>query len=562
MDKFNSGVFFTYMVVSGAVGAFASLILILVDDILVLPLIFTILVGSGITAIIAAVAYLPILLKLRIVTERLASINTRKRTETIKPLPFGILGKLVKETNTIVENQTDFQTMRGRLYEQISEVAAQEERNRLARDLHDSIKQQVFSMSVSATAAHVHLETNPDAARNALNDVRQSAQEAMVEMRVLLQQLAPAPLEQSGLVESIKHQLEALSFRTGAKISSDFDTLPNNELLPIGAQETLFRITQEALSNIARHARAHHVHLSLTNDADTQQVILTITDDGQGFDMDNIQRGMGLNNMERRVEDLNATIDLSSVKGEGTSLIATIPLEIEDIQSSLLEERAENKKLAERVYQYYIALACIIGGIIFATTLIVRSIVSDSSPFIISVMWALLIACLLGLRTVWGRYQERRTAYRQSVPSDDPSRVLIKQHNNEALWIICIAFSFVVPSGLVGIEGYLWLPSLIGILILLVLGGTMVNILRHLDSYLRQLYPSEFNETMKTLRVSLLTGIATTVFIAATVFLPSTGQGFYMFPETTEQWDSNFFTSMVMMFTTYHIALSIFYIYW
>src|SRR5690606_23568258 len=139
--------------------------------------------------------FLPLFLKIREITSVVAGLNQGKYRDKIKHLPVRFFGRLINELNVLIEKQGDFQSMRGRLYQQISEVAAQEERNRLARDLHDSIKQQVFSMSVSAAAAHAHLDTNPLAAREALLDVRQSAQEAMVEMRVLLQQLAPAPLE-------------------------------------------------------------------------------------------------------------------------------------------------------------------------------------------------------------------------------------------------------------------------------------------------------------------------------------------------------------------------------
>ncbi|MEO0598730.1 MAG: sensor histidine kinase, partial [Chloroflexota bacterium] len=243
-----------------------------------------------------------LVIKLGEIQRALAAINQKKKTRPIESYPLGLMDGVIKEMNTLVEQHTDFQSMRGRLYEQISEVAAQEERNRLARDLHDSIKQQVFSMSVSAAAAEAHLKTNTDAARAALLDVRQSAQEAMVEMRALLQQLAPAPLEQLGFIESLRQQMEALSYRTGAKIHTEFDRLPDNELLPIGAQETLFRIAQEALSNIARHARAKHVTLALT--VVNNDLTLKITDDGQGFDMDEAERGMGLNNIERRVSEL------------------------------------------------------------------------------------------------------------------------------------------------------------------------------------------------------------------------------------------------------------------
>lgn len=237
-----------------------------------------------------------------------------------------ILRPTIEQVNGFITERTDLRTMRGVLVEQISEAAAQEERNRLARDLHDSIKQQVFSMSISAAAAHAHLESNPPAARAALNDVKQSAQEAMVEMRALLQQLSPAPLEKSGLIQALRDQCEALAYRTGATVTPTFSpTLPPDDRLPTGSQEAIFRIAQETLSNIARHARAQHVTLSLEYVTD-QDLTLRIADDGQGFDVTTNPAGMGLGNIRSRASTIGATISLTSAVGAGTTLSLTIPL--------------------------------------------------------------------------------------------------------------------------------------------------------------------------------------------------------------------------------------------
>lgn len=234
-----------------------------------------------------------------------------------------VFAPLYDQLNVLIRERADLKTMRGTLVEQISEAAAQEERKRLARDLHDSIKQQVFSMSVSASAAYAHLEGNPTAARAALLDVKQSAQEAMVEMRALLQQLSPAPLEKSGLVQALREQCEALAYRTGAKVETQFGTLPPDDRLPIGAQETIFRIAQEALSNIARHARAMHVTLALTTE--DEAVTLKITDNGQGFDLSKAPEGMGLGNIRSRAQAIGATFELHSETGKGTMLNVRIP---------------------------------------------------------------------------------------------------------------------------------------------------------------------------------------------------------------------------------------------
>ncbi len=562
MEKFKSGVFATTLIVSMAVGALSSLVVILVDDILVLPLLFQVIVGAIVVAIVAGFAFLPLYLQVRKITDALTAINSSKRITTIQCLPFGVLRQVTQQTNTLIESQVDFQSMRGRLYEQISEVAAQEERNRLARDLHDSIKQQVFSMSVSAAAAHAHLEQDIHAAKAALLDVRQSAQEAMVEMRVLLQQLAPAPLEQSGLVESMRQQMEALSYRTGAQISTEFDKLPANETLPIGAQETLFRVAQEALSNIARHARARHVALKLKHHIQQDTITLSIIDDGQGFDMETIQRGMGLNNMERRVEDLDAEITMSSAVGKGTQLMITVPLERKNTLVDEIEKRAEYKKLAEDTYHQYLGLMSSLAGIIFALTLAARTLSNNSPIWVTILMGVLSLFAMFGMRYFWKRYQPSQTTFSQTVPSNQPAHPFMQQHIQEGNWIVLFAMAFVIPGSFIGIENLLWLPALIGGVLTLAIFRTLFKVLKYQHDYFSVLLPSEMPDAMRTLRTGIITSTLAVGFVALTVVLPGTSSGLYLRPTDTDQWDSNFFTGMLIVFVVYVIASAALYWLW
>lgn len=136
--------------------------------------------------------------------------------------------------------------MREALLRQIGEAAAQEERNRLARDLHDSIKQQLFSINVGTATAQERWERDPEGARTALVDVRRSAREAMVEMQALLHQLRPQALgSTSGLVEALREQCEALGYRSGAQVTVELGPeIPDDRMQP-GAQEALFRIAQD-----------------------------------------------------------------------------------------------------------------------------------------------------------------------------------------------------------------------------------------------------------------------------------------------------------------------------
>ncbi len=210
------------------------------------------------------------------------------------------------------------------LLQQIGEAAAQEERNRLARDLHDSIKQQLFSINVGTAAAQERWERDPEGARKALADVRRSSREAMVEMQAMLHQLRPEALGTAGLIEALREQCEALGYRTGAEVTLEIGEPVPDDRMPPGAQDTLFRIGQEMLANVARHARAQHVRLWLGRQ--DEEVMLRIVDDGQGFDPGAEVSGMGLRNLKERAISLHGRLEVASTRGSGAGLTVRIPL--------------------------------------------------------------------------------------------------------------------------------------------------------------------------------------------------------------------------------------------
>ncbi len=218
----------------------------------------------------------------------------------------------------LVIREREVRSLRESLLAQTQDAAIQQERNRLARELHDSIKQQIFSINISAAAAQARWESDPQGTQAALGDVRRSAQEVMVEMNALLQQLSPVPLEKVGLRQALRDQCEALGYRTGAEVVAEFGELPDDDWLPPGAQESLFRIAQEALSNVARHARAGQVRLYLGQREAGGPLVLEIQDDGQGFDAGADHGGMGLDNVRQRVQVLGGELEIDSAPGEGT----------------------------------------------------------------------------------------------------------------------------------------------------------------------------------------------------------------------------------------------------
>ncbi len=213
---------------------------------------------------------------------------------------------------------------RERILRQVGEQAAADTRAKLAQDLHDTLKQQLFSITMSTAAAQARWEIDPAAARLAVEDAQRSARQAQVEMSVLLQDLRPVPLDGAGLVESLSEQCEALQYRTGAEVTLDVRRAPQDYTsFPEGIQESLLRIAQESLANVARHARAAHVSLRLVEAAGA--VELEVRDDGQGFSPSYNTPGTGLAGIRERAMNLAGHAEIESSKREGTVIRVSIP---------------------------------------------------------------------------------------------------------------------------------------------------------------------------------------------------------------------------------------------
>jgi signal transduction histidine kinase len=232
---------------------------------------------------------------------------------------MGLFGTVPPEASSL---------LRSKYEEQIREIGAQEERNRLARDLHDSIKQQIFAIQTSAATADTRLLTDPAGARDAIAQVRIAARDSMAEMDALLDQLHLPAIENTGLVEALRVQTEALQLRTGATVTFTVGSLPPAGSLPPGAHRGLLRIAQEALSNVARHARASRVTMALECKGDA--LTLTIADNGTGFVGDGTAPGMGLSNIRARAAEYGGEVHIGSHPGEGTTIFVALPLTVAD----------------------------------------------------------------------------------------------------------------------------------------------------------------------------------------------------------------------------------------
>lgn len=201
-----------------------------------------------------------------------------------------------------------------------SQVAVLEERTRLARDLHDAAKQQIFATSMQIGAANALMEQNPTAARTHLTQAGELAEAVQKELGRLIQELRPFQLEGKGLVAAIRELGAQFEQRNGLPVTV---RVQGEQQLPLAIEQSLLRVVQEGLSNIGKHARAQKVEIWLGISADS--VRLEISDDGSGFDPSLRGDGFGLRSMQGRVAELNGQFEIKS-GGDGTKIAVQIPL--------------------------------------------------------------------------------------------------------------------------------------------------------------------------------------------------------------------------------------------
>jgi signal transduction histidine kinase len=215
-----------------------------------------------------------------------------------------------------------------RLFEASRERSIAEERNRLARDLHDALTQRLFSLNLTLEAAATTAAgEDPAPTVDAIAQARALVDSALAELRTLIFELRPPELDADGLVGALRKHAELLSRAHGIGVSVADERPPGAARLGTGTERHLLRVAEEALSNAVRHSGASAVTVRLAG-ADGGDVVLSVADDGQGFDpaaRSIASRRLGLTSMRERVEALGGTLEITSAAGRGTTVQASVP---------------------------------------------------------------------------------------------------------------------------------------------------------------------------------------------------------------------------------------------
>lgn len=202
------------------------------------------------------------------------------------------------------------------------ELATVEARNRLARDLHDTVKQQIFALQMQVAAAQALIERDPTSAKSHITEANFLAQQAQQELKSLIDELRPAALDDKGLASAVRGYAQTWQQLTGVATEVG---ISGERALSLVREQALYRILQEALANVAKHSSASTVGIQLSYTPTT--VTLTVQDNGLGFDPKSVRsEGFGLQSMHQRAEELAGRLHIQSVIGRGTRIQAALPV--------------------------------------------------------------------------------------------------------------------------------------------------------------------------------------------------------------------------------------------
>ena len=244
------------------------------------------------------------------------NLGTR-HARPVTPEEMSLLSSIGQQIAVAVEN--------ARLYDQAEQSAASAERHRLSRELHDSVTQSLYSVTMYAEAAARLLITGDTrTAAEHLRELRDTAQEALREMRLLIFELRPPALAKIGFAAALQARLDSVEARGGIQTTMQVEGEQNHEQLSHAAEQELYHIAHEALNNVLKHANAQHVWVHLRfSEAET---LLAIHDDGVGFTPTAAGNGgLGLDSLKERAEKIGASLEIGSRPGDGTEIRVAVP---------------------------------------------------------------------------------------------------------------------------------------------------------------------------------------------------------------------------------------------
>jgi NarL family two-component system sensor histidine kinase LiaS len=232
------------------------------------------------------------------------------------------LNRIMKKWEEQVTSLQRLSTNNAELAEKARYSAVVEERQRLARELHDAVSQQLFAISMTATAVGRTLERDFEKSKRQIHLIEEMAAVAQSEMRALLLHLRPVHLEGKRLSEGLSELLQELKAKVPMDISWDMD---DDMRLPRGIEDHLFRIVQEAMSNALRHSKASRLEVKLQQRPDAAR--LMIRDDGVGFDLEAKKHtSYGLVSMKERVSELGGSLHIVTAPDKGTRIDIRVPI--------------------------------------------------------------------------------------------------------------------------------------------------------------------------------------------------------------------------------------------
>ena len=206
---------------------------------------------------------------------------------------------------------------------QVKELATTEERNRLARELHDSVTQSLYSLTLlSAGWRRLAISGKLESPIESFAEIEEVAQQALKEMRLLIYELRPPALDAEGFLGALHQRLNAVEKRAGVEARLVAGNIVD---LPIEVEEALYAIATEALNNALKHAAASAITVKFQTDDNL--MILEVVDDGKGFDPEDSKQagGMGLGNIRQRAAQIGGNLEIDTSPGEGVRLIIEVP---------------------------------------------------------------------------------------------------------------------------------------------------------------------------------------------------------------------------------------------